>query len=303
MPVIIPRNLPAFDVLEQEHVFVMDENRAITQDIRPLKLLILNLMPKKIETEIQLLRVLSNTPLQIHIDWLCTKSYTSKNTSEDHLANFYKTFDEIKEEKYDGMIITGAPVETLPFQAVDYWRELTEIFDFAERNVHSTFFICWAFQAALYYFYGIDKKELNQKLFGVFEQSIVHYVPLVQGFDDCFYVPQSRHSTNDPKAIKQCDDLTIVAQSSKTGVSLCIDEKRGFVFASGHSEYEQHTLGDEYKRDQTRGDDIAMPQGYFPDNDPNNKALVRWRAHATLLFSNWLNYYVYQSTPFDIDAI
>lgn len=303
MPILIPKDLPAYDILEKENIFLMNENRANTQDIRPLKIGLLNLMPKKIETETQLLRMLANTPLQVDIDLITLESHESKNTKKEHLLKFYKTFSEIKNNKYDGMIITGAPVENIPFEEVDYWSELTEIFDFCKTNVHSTMFICWAFQAGLYYYYKIPKYPLEEKLFGVFEHDIVNHKSIVRGFDDEFFIPHSRHTTTKVQDIQNIEELDIIAISQEAGVYMCVCEKNGFVFVSGHAEYDRYTLDSEYKRDINQGKSIKIPKNYYPNDDVDKKPYMNWRAHANLLFSNWLNYKVYQTTPFDLENI
>jgi homoserine O-succinyltransferase len=302
MPVNIPDNLPAIDVLKDENIFVMTESRAIHQDIRPLRLLILNLMPVKITTETHLLRMLSNTPLQVEITLLNMMSHTSKNTPTEHLTTFYKTFDEVKHKRFDGLIITGAPVELLPFEEVDYWVELTEIMDWAEHNVTSAFFICWAAQAGLYYHYGIPKYELPQKMFGIFTHRLNNpRAPIVRSFDDEFLVPHSRHTEIRREDIIRVPRLEIVSESAMAGVYLVRDLEKRRIFVTGHSEYDAETLKAEYERDQAKGMDIQIPYHYFPDDDPSQAPLMRWKSHAGLLFSNWLNYYVYQETPYDID--
>ena len=302
MPVNIPDHLPALDVLREENIFVMTESRAIHQDIRPLRLLILNLMPVKITTETHLLRMLSNTPLQVEITLLNMWSHTSKNTPIEHLTTFYKTFDEVKHKRFDGLIITGAPVELLPFEEVDYWGELCEIMDWAERRVTSTFFICWAAQAGLYYHYGIPKYELPQKMFGVFTHTLNNpKAPIVRSFDDEFLAPHSRHTEIRREDILRVPRLEIVSESAIAGVYLVRDADKRRIFVTGHSEYDAGTLKAEYERDLAKGMDIQLPYHYFPDDDPLQTPLMRWKSHAGLLFSNWLNYYVYQETPYDID--
>ena len=302
MPVNIPDNLPAIDVLKEENIFVMTESRAIRQDIRPLRLLILNLMPVKITTETHLLRMLSNTPLQVEITLLNTLSHTSKNTPMEHLTTFYKTFDEVKHKRFDGLIITGAPVELLQFEEVDYWDELTEIMDWAEHNVTSTLFICWAAQAGLYYHYGIPKYELPRKMFGIFTHILNNPIaPIVRNFDDEFLVPHSRHTEIRREDIIKAPPLEIVSESPMSGVYLVRDVEKRRIFVTGHSEYDAETLKEEYERDLAKGLDIQIPYHYFPDNDPSQTPPMRWKSHAGLLFSNWLNYYVYQETPYDID--
>lgn len=303
MPIIIPKDLPAYDILDKESVFLMNESRAMSQDIRPLKIALLNLMPKKIETENQLLRMLANSPLQINIDFVTLESHESKNTKKEHLVKFYKTFSNIKNNKYDAMIITGAPVELIDFEEVDYWKELTEVFEFCKTNVHSTMFICWAFQAGLYYYYDIPKYNLGEKLFGVFEHEIKIKKPIVRGFDDEFFIPHSRHTTTMPEDIKKVKELEIIASSQDAGVYMCMCEEKGFIFVSGHAEYDRYTLDEEYKRDLKLNKAINIPKNYYPNNDINKKPYMNWKAHSNLLFSNWLNYYVYQTTPYDIDKI
>ena len=304
MPIKIPNNLPAVKTLEGENIFVMTETRAITQDIRPLRILILNLMPKKIETETQFARLLGNSPLQVEMELIHTKSHQSKNVAEEHLLAFYKTFDEVKDQKFDGMIITGAPVEHLPFEEVEYWQELCEIMEWSKTHVHSTFHVCWGAQAGLYYHYGIHKTEVPAKMFGVFPH-VVEYKQsiLFRGFDDVFMVPQSRHTTVARADIEQVKGLKILASSDKTGVYAVSTKNGRQIFITGHSEYDADTLKNEYLRDLSQGKPIAVPENYFPDNDPSKPPLVSWRGHAHLLFSNWLNYFVYQSTPYDIDKV
>ncbi len=301
MPVIIPERLPATEILQEENVFVMKESRARSQDIRPLKIAILNLMPTKIVTETQLLRLLSNSPLQIEVTLLCTNSYQPKNTPQEHLLSFYQTFYDIKDERFDGMIITGAPVEHLEFEQVEYWDELKEIMEFTKSNVFSTLHICWGAQAALYYHYGIPKYLLDRKLFGVFP----HWVndkknTLVRGFDDVFYIPHSRYTEVREEDILQVPELEILAQSEKAGVYLVASKNGRFIFATGHAEYDPDTLKNEYERDIKAGLPIHLPENYFPDDDPKKEPIVSWRGHANLLFANWLNYYVYQETPYDL---
>lgn len=303
MPIIIPKDLPAYNILENESIFLMNEKRAVSQDIRPLKVAILNLMPDKSKTETQLLRMLSNSPLQIEIDFITFSSHESKNTKKEHLEKFYKNFDEIKSKKYDAMIITGAPVENIPFEEVDYWDELKKVFEFCKTNVHSTMFICWAFQAGLYYYYNIPKYPLEKKLFGVFEHDIINKKPIVRGFDDEFYIPHSRHTTTRIEDVEKTQDLEIVAVSKDAGIYMCISKTYDFVFVSGHAEYERYTLDDEYKRDFSLGKNIQIPKNYYPNDNPNNKPYMNWRAHSNLLFTNWLNYHVYQTTPYDIEMI
>jgi homoserine O-succinyltransferase len=302
MPVNIPDNLPALDVLKEENIFVMTESQAIHQDIRPLRLLILNLMPVKITTETHLLRMLSNTPLQVEITLLNTLSHISKNTPIEHLQTFYKTFDEVKHKRFDGLIITGAPVELLQFEEVDYWDELKEIMNWAEHNVTSTLYICWAAQAGLYYHYGVPKYELPQKMFGIFAHTLNNpRAPIVRSFDDEFLVPHSRHTEIRREDILKVPRLEIVAESSLAGVYLVRDIEKRRIFVTGHSEYDAETLREEYERDLARGMNIQVPYNYFPGDNPSQTPLMRWKSHAGLLFSNWLNYYVYQETPYEID--
>ncbi len=304
MPIKVDDRLPAKESLEQENIFVMTRSRAQSQDIRPLKIIILNLMPTKIVTETQLLRLLSNSPLQVDIELLQTASHKSKNISEDHMLTFYKTFDEIRGNKYDGMIVTGAPVEQMDFEEVDYWDELCRIFEWSKTNVYSTFHICWGAQAALYYHYGIPKYPLKKKIFGVFEhQALDLYHPLLRGFDETFYVPHSRHTEIRFEDIALCKDLQILSHSSEAGIHLISDLACRKFFATGHSEYDADTLAKEYFRDKERGLEIELPRNYFPLNDPTETPQTCWRGAATLLFSNWLNYFVYQRTPYDINSI
>ncbi|MBR2008505.1 MAG: homoserine O-succinyltransferase [Peptococcaceae bacterium] len=300
MPVIIPAALPATETLTNEQIFVMHEQRAQAQDIRPLKLAIVNLMPTKIVTETQLLRLISNTALQAEVDLIRMASHVSKNVSAEHLATFYKDFEEIKNNQYDGMIVTGAPVEQLSFQEVNYWDELKLIFDFADKNVFSTLFICWGAQAALYHYYGIPKYPLPEKRFGVFEHEVMIKRPIVRGFDDVFYAPHSRHTEFRAGDIAKVDELEIIAQSSEAGVYLVASKDGRRVFVSGHCEYDPLTLDAEYRRDVSQGKPISVPKNYYPNDDPSCTPVVRWRGHGNLLFSNWLNYYVYQETPLDL---
>lgn len=304
MPIKIDDRLPAKESLENENIFVMTETRAQCQDIRPLKILILNLMPTKIETETQLLRLLGNTPLQVDIELLQTATHKSKHTDEDHMLMFYKTFDEVKDKKYDGMIVTGAPVELLEFEEVDYWPELCEIFEWSKTNVYSTFHICWGAQAALYYHYGIPKHKLDEKMFGVYPHKPLDlYHPLLRGFDDCYNVPQSRHTETRFDDIALCKDLQIISYSEISGIHLISDLDCRKFFATGHSEYDADTLAKEYFRDKEKGLAIQLPYNYFPDNDPTKKPIMTWRNVGTLMFTNWLNYFVYQKTPYDINSI
>ncbi len=304
MPLNIPVDLPAVEMLRDENIFVMDSDRASLQEIRPLKLVILNLMPVKITTETDLIRLLSNSPLQIEIDFLQLESHASKNTSAEHMTAFYKKFSEIKNRKYDGMIITGAPVEKLAFEEVDYWPEITSIFDWASHHVTSTLFICWAAQAGMYHHYKIPKYPLNEKMFGVFEHHIHNPKnPIFRGFDDVFYVPHSRHTEVRAEDIAKNSDLTILSESPESGVYMVMARNGREFFVTGHSEYSPLTLDSEYKRDLEKGMEIQMPINYYPNNDLNAEPLVRWRSHANLLFTNWLNYFVYQETPYDLDMI
>ncbi|MDC7237883.1 MAG: homoserine O-succinyltransferase [Sphaerochaetaceae bacterium] len=304
MPIRIPNNLPARTVLEKENIFIMDENRAYTQDIRPLKIALVNLMPTKINTETQLSRLLGNTPLQVELDLIQMSSHNSKNTSLNHMLSFYQTFPSIKNNYYDGMIITGAPVENLPFNEVNYWEELCEIMEWSKKHVHSTFHICWGAQAGLYYHYGIDKKPLDKKLFGIYHHKVVYKHPiLLRGFDEVFCAPHSRHTTVDVADIKKCKDLKILAASKEAGIYAVSSDKGKHIFITGHSEYDRDTLKDEYLRDKKKGLDIQVPVNYFPNDDPTKTPIVSWRSHANLLFSNWLNYFVYQTTPFKLEEI
>ncbi|MCD8107712.1 MAG: homoserine O-succinyltransferase [Oscillospiraceae bacterium] len=304
MPIKIPNSLPAAKTLQDENIFIMPETRAATQDIRPLRILLLNLMPTKIETETQFARLLGNTPLQVEIELMHTVSHQSKNTSAEHLLSFYKTFDEIKKSRYDGMVITGAPVEQMEFEKVEYWGELCEIFEWSKTHVHSTFHICWAAQAGLYYHFGIPKKQLPEKLFGVFPHRVSYKNPILfRGFDDVFYAPHSRNSTIDTRDVEKIPELKILASSDEAGLYACMTQGGKQIFVTGHSEYDPGTLAREYFRDKEKGLDIQVPKNYFPNDDPAQPPIVRWRAHANLLFSNWLNYFVYQTTPFDVEEI
>lgn len=304
MPIKIPDSLPASKILENENIFVMTEHRAQHQDIRPLRIAILNLMPKKIETETQLLRLLGNSPIQVDIELLQTKSYTSKNTPSEHLFKFYKTFDDIKHERFDGMIITGAPIEQLPFDEVEYWDELCQIMEWSKTNVYSTLHICWGAQAGLYYHYSIPKYPLDQKMFGVFQHDLlVENHPVARGFDETFYVPHSRHTTVMQSDIEKIPALEILAASEKAGVYMVGRRDGRQFFITGHSEYDRGTLASEYFRDVDKGLPIDVPEHYFPNDDPTQKPLYTWRGHANLLFCNWLNYYVYQATPYDLENL
>lgn len=304
MPVNIPDELPAAETLQKENIFIMNKSRAMHQDIRPLKIAILNLMPLKIDTETHLLRVLSNSPLQVEVTLLQTTTHTSKNTSQKHLQTFYNTFDGIKNEKFDGMIFTGAPVEHLEFEDVDYWNEITEIMTWAENHVTSSLFICWAAQAGLYHHYNIPKYHLSKKMFGVFEHRINKpREPIVRGFDELFVAPHSRHTEIRREDILAVPDLALIAESDNAGVYIVASKNGKQVFVTGHAEYDPLTLKNEYDRDKKKGQNIDVPENYFPNDDPRQFPIVRWKSHAHLLFSNWLNYYVYQMTPFQIDEI
>lgn len=304
MPIKIPNDLPAVKTLNDENIFVMTETRAITQDIRPLKILLLNLMPKKIETETQLSRLLGNSPLQVDLELIHTKSHKSKNTSAEHLLAFYKTFDDVKDQTFDGMIITGAPVEHLPFEEVEYWDELCAIMEWTKTHVHSTFHICWGAQAGLYYHFGIDKKPLDKKMFGIFPHKADYKKSILfRGFDDVFMVPHSRHTTVDIEDVKKCEGLKILASSDEAGVYAMATAEGKQIFITGHSEYDANTLANEYFRDLNEGKPIEIPKNYFPEDNPENEPMVTWRSHANLLYSNWLNYFVYQTTPYDIKDI
>lgn len=301
MPIKTQSDLPALEILENENIFVMDENRALHQDIRPLKVCILNLMPIKQDTELQLLRALSNTPLQIDVTFLNVSSHTSQNTSANHLNKFYTTFDDIKALKFDGMIITGAPVEQMPFEQVDYWEELCKIMEWTKANVTSTLHICWGAQAGMYYHYGIEKKLLSEKLFGIYPFRVLNRkIPLVRGFDDEFLAPNSRYTTIDKADVEKNPELKILAESEEAGVLLTIAGDGRQIFVMGHPEYDRMTLDNEYKRDLGKGIPITVPKNYYPDDNPEKRPLLQWRAHSNNLYSNWLNYYVYQVTPYDL---
>ncbi len=304
MPIRIPNSLPATQTLIDENIFVMTETRALTQDIRPLQILLLNLMPTKIVTETQFARLLGNTPLQVELDFLQTATHKATHTSSDHLLAFYKVFDDIKDKKYDGMIITGAPVELMPFEEVNYWKELCEIMEWSKTHVTSTFHICWGAQAGLYYHFGIGKEVLPEKLFGVFPHRVVHKnAILFRGFDDEFLVPHSRHTTVDVEEVRRVPELKILTLSDKAGLHCCMTEGGRQIFVTGHSEYDPETLKNEYLRDKNAGLPIKVPENYFPHDDDTLPPIVKWRSHANLLFSNWLNYFVYQATPYDINEI
>ena len=304
MPIQIPNDLPAAAVLQQENIFVMPEDRAVTQDIRPLEIVVLNLMPTKVVTETQLSRLLGNTPLQVRLELMHTKSHTSKNTAQEHLLNFYKTFDELKDRKFDGMVITGAPVENMPFEEVDYWEELCQIMEWSKTHVHSTLHICWGAQAGLYYHYGVPKYPLPEKMFGVFPHKRDYPRSiLLRGFDDKFWVPHSRHTTVNREDIEKIPELKILASSEEAGVYAISTDSGRQIFIMGHSEYDANTLKDEYVRDKNLGKPISIPRNYFPGDDDTKEPLVTWRSCANLLFSNWLNYFVYQETPYDLSDI
>ncbi len=304
MPLIIPNGLPAAEALQRENIFTMNRGRAMKQDIRPLKIVIVNLMPTKIATETQLARVLANSPLQVEMTLVQMDSHSSTHISQEHMDTFYKTLDEIENEYYDGMILTGAPVEQMPYEEVDYWKELCEIFEFCKTNVYSNMFICWGAQAALYYYYGIDKHLLDEKVFGVFEHKVTRpHNPMVRGFDSIFYAPHSRHTEIRREDILQCPKLRILAESEEVGPHIISTENGRQIFILGHQEYDKDTLAGEYFRDVNKGMDIQVPANYFRNDDPEQEILFRWRAHANLLFSNWLNYYVYQNTPYDIKTM
>lgn len=303
MPIKIPDNLPAYEILNNENVFVMKDTRAIHQDIRPLQIVILNLMPRKVETETQLLRVLANTPLQVDVILLYTKSYIPKNTSLEHLNTFYKTFDEIKDQKFDGLIITGAPVEQMEFEDVAYWPELEKILKWSKDHVFSTFHICWGAQAGLYYHYGVPKYVLDKKVFGVFPHVIEKPVKLVRGFDDEFFAPQSRYTEILRDDIEKVKELEVISYSKESGVYIISSKNGRQIFVTGHSEYDPTTLKWEYDRDVGQGINIEIPKNYYPGNNPSMNPVVRWRSHGNLLFSNWLNYYVYQETPYNLEEI
>ena len=304
MPLRLPDKLPAIELLKRENIFVMDNTRATTQDIRPLKIVILNLMPLKITTETDLIRLLSNTPLQMEVSFMKLKSHTPKNTPIEHMMMFYRDFEKMRDEKFDGMIITGAPVEQLDFEDVNYWDEITGIFAWARNHVTSTLYICWAAQAGLYYHYGIPKYPLSKKMFGVFRQhTLCPHLPIFRGFDDVFYMPHSRHTEVRKEDILANPELTLIAESPENGVSMVMARGGREFFITGHMEYAFNTLDIEYKRDKGIRDDVDMPVNYYRDNNPANEPLVTWRAHANLLYHNWINYYIYQETPYDISQI
>ncbi len=304
MPLNLPDKLPAIELLKQENIFVIDHSRARRQDIRPLRIVVLNLMPLKITTETDMVRLLSNTPLQIELSFMKLRSHTPKNTPIEHMRAFYKDFELMRDERFDGMIITGAPVEHLPYEQVSYWPEVSEIFDWARTHVTSTLYICWAAQAGLYRHYGIPKHDLDKKMFGIFEHHVNRpLLPIFRGFDDVFYVPHSRHTEIRREDIEQCPELDIISESPEAGVYMVMARGGREFFITGHSEYSPYTLDGEYKRDLGKGLPIEMPKNYYRNDDPSQPPLVRWRGHANLLFSNWLNYYVYQETPYDINEI
>ena len=301
MPIKVQSDLPAKETLERENVFTMDENRAMHQDIRPIEVGILNLMPLKEETELQILRALSNTPLQVDVTFVVAGSHESRNTSSSHLNKFYHTFAEIRERKFDGFIITGAPVEKIEYEEVDYWKEFEEICDWTKTNVTSTMHLCWGAQAGLYYHYGIPKEMLAHKMFGLFEHKVRNRkIPLVRGFDDYFMIPHSRHTAVSSEKIHECRDLMVLAESDEAGVFLCMTEGGKQIFVTGHPEYDRYTLHNEYIRDKNKGLPIHIPQNYYPGDDDTQKPRLQWRSHSNNLYSNWLNYYVYQVTPYEI---
>ena len=304
MPLIIPKTLPAYGVLGSENVFVMHKRRARTQHIRPLRIVALNLMPTKIATETQLARLLANSPLQVQLTLLHTASHAASHVPGEHMEAFYKTFDEIRGERFDGMIITGAPVEQMPFEEVDYWPELCQIMDFTRTNVYSTLHVCWGAQAALYHHFGIQKRPLPEKMFGIFPHRVTRPSnPLVRGFDEVFWAPHSRHTGIDEEQVKACKDLRVLAKSDEAGIYLMSTDSGRQIFVTGHPEYERLTLDAEYRRDVAKGLPIAPPKHYYPGDDPSKEPVYRWRAHAFLLYTNWLNYYVYQNTPYDLGEL
>lgn len=304
MPLNLQKNLPAIELLKKEHIFVMDSLRASEQDIRPLRMIVLNLMPIKITTETDLIRLLSNSPLQIELQFMKIKGHTHKNTSSAHLEEFYVNFEDVSNTFYDGMIVTGAPVEQLPYEEVNYWGEVTQIFNWAQTHVTSTFYICWAAQAALYHLYGVPKYDLPQKMFGVFKHKVIDTsLPIFRGFDDEFFVPHSRHTEIRKEDILKVPELKLISESKESGVYMVMSRGGREFYITGHSEYSPNTLDDEYKRDLSKGMDIQLPANYYLNDDPSNSPLVRWRGHANLLFTNWLNYYIYQETPYKIEDI
>ena len=303
MPIRVQNDLPVKEILESENIFVMDEHRATHQDIRPIQIGLLNLMPLKEDTELQILRSLSNTPLQVDVTFVRVSSHVSKNTSPSHINKFYQSFDEIKNRRFDGFIITGAPVEQMPFEEVDYWDELMKIMDWTKTNVTSTLHLCWGAQAGIYYHFGIDKVQVDHKLFGVFKHKVLNRrIPLVRGFDDVFYAPHSRHTDVPIEKLRADDRITILAESDEVGLFLAMAQEGRQIFVMGHPEYDRVTLDGEYKRDLSKGLPIDIPKNYYPDDDPNNKPVLTWRAAANNLYTNWLNYYVYQATPYDLEG-
>ena len=306
MPIKIPNNLPAVDILAKENIFVMKESRALSQDIRPLKFIIINLMPTKIETETQLLRLISNTPLQIEVTLLKMDTYKSKNVSEEHMETFYKTFDDIKDERFDGMIITGAPIETLDFEDVIYWKEIMKIMEWSQKHVFSVLHICWGAQAGLYYHYGIQKYQLNKKVFGIFPIKLKEEYEnneLFRGFDEIFNMPHSRHTKIEESDILKEPELEILAKSDEAGVSIIRSKDKRKIFLTGHLEYDRFTLAKEYERDVSQNKKIDVPFNYYPEDDPTKKPIFNWKAHANLLFVNWINHYVYQETPYNLEEL
>ncbi len=304
MPLIIPSTLPAYQSLAEENVFVMHEQRAKHQEIRPLRILVLNLMPTKIATETQLARVLANSPIQVQLTFLYTVTHDAKNIAGEHLEAFYHTFDEVKDQRFDGMIITGAPVENMTFEEVDYWDELCKVMEFSKTNVYSTLHVCWGAQAGLYYHHGVEKQALPKKMFGVFEHRVTRPAnPLMRGFDDVFFAPHSRHTRSDPDQMMACPELRILAQSEEAGIYMASTNNGRQIFVSGHPEYDLYTLDGEYQRDAKKGLPIDVPKNYYPNDDATQKPLFRWRSHAHLLYTNWLNYYVYQDTPYDLSDL
>ncbi len=302
MPIKVQHDLPARSVIEKENIFIMDETRALSQDIRPLEIVLLNLMPLKEDTEIQIIRSLSNTPLQVNLTFMIPSGHKSKNTAMSHLNQFYYNFKELKDRKFDGLIVTGAPLELISYEAVDYWNELEQIMDWAEENVTSTLYLCWGAQAALYHFYGLKKYKLRQKISGIYSHNIHHRkCPLVRGFDDVFLAPHSRNTEVRADDIKKINDITILADSDKAGVFLAMTNDGKKIFVMGHPEYDRNTLDFEYKRDLKKGLNPKIPKNYYPKNNPENKPLLTWRGHANTLYTNWLNYYVYQATPYDLN--
>ncbi len=300
MPIKVQSDLPAKEILENENIFVMDENRAMHQDIRPIQVCILNLMPVKQDTELQLLRALSNTPLQVDVTFLMVTSHVSLNTSANHLNRFYTTFERIQNKRFDGLIITGAPVEDIPFEEVDYWTEVCAIMDWAQEHVTSTLHICWGAQAGFYHYYGIQKQQLPEKLFGLYSHKVQNRkVPLVRGFDDYFLAPHSRHTETPAVDIHNCDKITVLAESNEAGVFLAYAENGKKIFVNGHPEYDRYTLDAEYKRDMEKGLPIHIPRNYYPNDDSTQKPKLQWRSHSNNLYTNWLNYYVYQATPYE----